>query len=47
MDIHPKGRIMGQPHASSDGIAMIDLDVRCQHTDEEADPADCISILVD
>ena len=28
----PAGRIMGNPFSASDGLAMIDMEVRCQNT---------------
>lgn len=35
----PAGVIVGAPHSDTDGFAMLDFLVRCQHTNEEAEDA--------
>ena len=39
----PKGRIVDVPGSDSDGLAMYDISLRCQHTDEET-ADDAVSI---
>ena len=41
----PKGRMISTPHSDEEGLAMMDLEVRAQHTDEET-ADDAVELLL-